>query len=100
MSRVEPCALRRTADLGRRAVELQSAALVLPPSFRPATEGTTAASPGPDGVLHRHAALDLPNHLPNRLPHSRPKNENPPFPAGSEVELVGLEPTTSWVRSS
>ena len=23
----------------------------------------------------------------------------PPFPAGSEVELAGLEPATSWVRS-
>jgi hypothetical protein len=26
-------------------------------------------------------------------------NRNPPFPAGFEVELAGLEPATSWVRS-
>jgi hypothetical protein len=50
-------------------------------------------------VLDRQSGLDMPNHLPSRLPRFAAENENPPFPAGSEVELAGLEPATFWVRS-
>jgi hypothetical protein len=30
---------------------------------------------------------------------SDPRSENSPFPAGSRMELAGLEPATSWVRA-